>query len=208
MNETMENKQVEVLKKSLQRLYNEVDKLPPEKGFWQSNVHGRYYNKLLSEAKELFPDNELIHKLDKIEEVEVKGRARQEEVMELQENIANIKLYTLKLMDILDVSVMSENHVPHQVIYVSQIQHTEQLMKLDIKNLVEAIQQQNIDNNLKEEAVRSIKEFEEELKKPNPEPSKIKQYIDSVLKVGKEFAIPLLFKLIENWDKMVKAIRG
>ena len=90
MNETMENKQVEVLKKSLQRLYNEVDKLPPEKGFWQSNVHGRYYNKLLSEAKELFPDNELIHKLDKIEEVEVKGRARQEEVMELQENIANI----------------------------------------------------------------------------------------------------------------------
>ena len=203
MSKTMENEQVEVLKKSLQRIYNEVDKLPSEKGFYQADIYGEHYNKILSEAKELFPDNELILKLYKIKEVGFKGYATPAEIIELQKNIVNIKLYTLKIMDILDVSVVNETQVPQQVINVSQIQHTEQLVKLDIKNLVEAIQQQqNIDNNLKKEAIRSIKEFEEELKKPNPEPNKIRKSIDSVLKVGKEFSIPLLLKLIENWDKI------
>lgn len=107
-------------------------------------------------------------------------------------------------MDILDVSVVKEQISPHQIIYLSQIQKTEQLINISIESLIESIQQQNIDIQLKETAIKAIEEFEDEINKSSPEPTKIKKCIDLVLKVGKEFAVPLLFKLIDNWDKIFK----
>ncbi len=200
----MENQRADLIKKSLQRLYNEVDKLPSDRGFMQADSYIKHYNTVLSDARKIFPENEFIQNQKEIEHSKYIGLNSPAAIQSLQECLINVKLSTLKLMDILDVSIAKEQAVPHQVIYVNQIQNTEQLIKISIDNLVESIQQQNIDIELKENAIKSIKEFEEEIKKSNPEPSKIKKCIDSVLKVGKEFAVPLLFKIIENWDKIFK----
>lgn len=195
---------VELTKKSLQRLYNEVDRLPTDKGSFAFETYVKHYNTILSEAKKLFSENKLIQEQKEIDHPPNIAPFRPETAVLSQKCLVDVKLNTLKLMDILDVSIEKEQKVPHQVIYVSQIQKTEQLIQMNIKNLIESIQQQNIDIKLKEDAIKAVEEFEEEIKKPNPEPTNIKKSIDSVLKVGKEFAVPLLFKLIENWDKIFK----
>lgn len=197
----MEEPRVELIKKSLQRLYNEIDR---EKGTFKTDTYVKYYNDILSESRKIFQENQFI-----IEQKEIKILSPDISplgILRSNERLAEVKLNTLKLMDILAVSVETKQEVPHQIINVHQIQNTEQLININIKSLIEAIQSQNIDIELKEAATKAIEDFEEEIKKEKPEPSKIKKCIDSVLKVGKQFAIPLLFKLIENWDKIFKKL--
>ena len=65
------------------------------------------------------------------------------------------------------------------------------------------IQQQNVDASTKEAAEIAVKEFADEIAKPNPDTSRLKQRLDTVARIGKEFVVPLMLKLLENWDKIL-----
>lgn len=50
----------ELTKKSLQRLYNEIDKLPASEGYFVFDKYVERYNIILSDAKKIFSDKRLI----------------------------------------------------------------------------------------------------------------------------------------------------
>jgi hypothetical protein len=89
------------------------------------------------------------------------------------------------------------------VIQLNVTQQVNQLTTINFNQLIEMIQQQqDCPEATRQEATRAVTEFGDEISKPNPQPTKLRSCIDTVAKVGKAFVIPLLFKILENWDKI------
>ncbi len=200
------SKDERLLKQSLQRLYNEVNLLLSQKAdkyFGAAGVLSRRFNELLRQAKTLFPDDPRVLKLQDLPPTQ-SDTINPLTLPKASEELQDTKLRALELMDILDIEVWEKSATPYQVIQVSQIQSSSQLVNLDFDQLLQVIQQQNVDANLKASAEVAVKEFADELAKPKPDASRLKRALDVVCKVGKELAIPLLFKFLENWDKIFK----
>lgn len=87
-------------------------------------------------------------------------------------------------------------------IQLNVIQQVNQLTNVSFDQLIEMIQQENVSKEMKEGATNAVKEFNDEIGKAKPELSKLKSCLDTVLKVGTKFGIPLLFRIVENWDKI------
>jgi len=88
-------------------------------------------------------------------------------------------------------------------IQVNVIQQVNQLTNINFDQLIEMIQQQKtVPQETRDAAANAVKEFNDEIAKAKPEPSKLKSCLDSVLEVGTQFGIPLLFKILENWNKI------
>jgi len=160
------------------------------------------FNTLLKQAKSLFPNETPIAEIQEVAPsgvtiISIDAPAR------MQLPLEEAKLRTLQLMDILDIEVKERTPTPHQVIQVSQMQYSNQLVSINLDQLVQAIQQQNVDASTKEAAEIAVKEFADEIAKPNPDTSRLKQRLDTVARIGKEFVVPLMLKLLENWDKIL-----
>lgn len=86
---------------------------------------------------------------------------------------------------------------------VREVNQVNQLTNLSLDQLIEMIQQENIAKERKDAAAVAIREFKDEITKPRPEPNKLKQCIDTVIEADRKFGIPLLFKVLENWNKIL-----
>jgi hypothetical protein len=172
-----------------------------EKLFGASDALVIKFNELLGQAKSLFPNEPQIAE---IQEVAPSGvtMLTANALARMQHPLEQAKLATLRLMDILDIEVKERTLTPHQVIQVSQMQYSNQLVSIDVDQLVQAIQQQNVDASLKQAAETAVREFAEEIEKSTPDPSRLKQRLDVVVRIGKEFVVPLMLKLLDNWDKI------
>jgi len=94
-------------------------------------------------------------------------------------------------------------HANVPTVQVNVIQQVSQLTETKIDQLIDMIQQQQgISSDVKVAATSAVKEFNAEIAQPKPQASKLKACLDIVLKAGTQFGIPLLFKILENWDKI------
>ena len=122
------------------------------------------------------------------------------------ERIEEIITYVTKTMIALGLSIPQQGvqgQANPLMIQLNVTQEVNQLTAVRFDQLIEMIQkQENISKEVKEAATKAVKEFNVELEQPNPNPSKLKSCLDIVLKAGKEYGIPLLFKILENWNKM------
>jgi hypothetical protein len=174
---------------------------PADRLFGASDALVIKFNALLKQAKSLFPNDTQITELQEVVPSGI-NMLTVDALARMQQPLEEAKLRTLQLMDILDIEVKERPSTPHQVIQVSQMQYSNQLVTIDLNQLIQAIQLQNVDASTKESAANAVKDFADEIAKPKPDPSKLRQTLDTVAKIGKEFVVPLMLKLLENWDKI------
>jgi hypothetical protein len=189
----------------LQTLYKEAslvrDKEKGE-GFGLTNPIVDALNNALKQAGELFPEKrqQIEKEIASIERAPshfgidavntAKGRAQE------------ALLAIVRLAQILQIPLKEPPSSQVPLVQLAITQQVSQFISFSFDQLIQAIQQQQIEQQVKTDAEDAVKQFREEIAKPRPEPSKLKSYLTTVMKVGKEFAVPLLMKLMENWDKI------
>lgn len=113
-----------------------------------------------------------------------------------------VYIQTVQMMNALDIEVNEPEEQAAPLVQLAITQQVSQFMNFNYDQLIQTIQQQNVESNVRQEAEAAVNKFRDEIAKPKPDHSKLKSYLDTVMLVGKEFAIPLLIKLFENWAKI------
>jgi hypothetical protein len=189
---------------SLQTLYEETFVLKDKE---DSGVLGRAnpiidrFNEALQEARGLYQE-----KKDSLAKVKTVGKAPTHfgisQVHEARGKVQEVYLEIAKLGTILGISLEKPHSGRAPLVQLSITQQVSQFVSFDYDQLIQTIEQQQVEQKTRREAEEAVKQFRDELSKPQPEPSKLKSHLATVMKVGKEFVVPLLMKLIENWDKI------
>jgi hypothetical protein len=170
-------------------------------GFGRTNPIVDSYNDALQQARELFPENQ-----SQIASLPTIGKAPTrfgiDSVNEAKGKVQEAYFAIVRLAQILEIPLKEPLSSQAPLVQLAITQQVSQFVSFDFDQLVQAIQQQQIEQQLKTEAEDAVKQFREEMAKAKPEPSKLKSHLATVMKVGKEFVVPLLMKLLENWDKI------
>ncbi len=77
-----------------------------------------------------------------------------------------------------------------------------QWLNFNLDQLIQTIQRQSVTQTVKNETEAAVRAFKAEIDKPLPDPTRLKQALDKVMALGKEYAIPLLMLLFDNWSKI------
>jgi hypothetical protein len=174
-----------------------------DKHFGACDTLAMRFNELTRSARMLFPSDSAIMGLKELEPTGY-TMITPMDVPQVERLLQEAKVRTLQLMDILDIEVKEKTPTPYQVIQVSQILNSNQLTNINLDQLIQTIQQQNVETTAMADAQSAVRDFAAEIEKPRPNVSKLKEAVDRVSKIGKPFIIPLLLKLLENWDKIFK----
>lgn len=196
----------EDLAKSLKQLHSDLEKITnkPASAMFKIDAMIPQYNRLLVVAKALHPEVSSIQAADPVPEF--KTTMVPESLMGADREAQNLKTKAADLPIALGIETQEPQpappQVPTQVITIQQIQHAAQQLSLELEQVTSILQQSNIEQGVKDEALKSVRAFNEEITKAKPDPRRVKDSLDIVLRAGKEFVLPLLLKVLENWDKI------
>ncbi|MCK5629482.1 MAG: hypothetical protein KAI26_02600 [Nanoarchaeota archaeon] len=132
-------------------------------------------------------EEEWIDDFSEIEQVSVGWFSERVNPKEIKETISQVHDQLDRICLKLGVEVEEAQNnagLPQQVFNISQTQNQSMDIKIDI--LIENM----------------VKEFEEEISKPNPDKSKLKIIMGNILKHGATYAPKIIDLLIKHWDKI------
>lgn len=191
------------LTKSILLLHKEAFRLKKKEGtdlVGSVNVVVGFFNSTLSNVKTKFQGNPVISSLTEIATTptaftpiamwQAHGKAEE------------LYIQTVQIMNALGIEFNEPEDQAVPPVQLAITQQVSQFMNFNYDQLIQTIQQQSVESSVKQEAELAVNQFRDEIAKPKPDHSKLKSYLDKVMLVGKEFAIPLLIKLFENWSKI------
>jgi hypothetical protein len=194
----------DLLTQSLVDLYREMDALK-DVGRIALSADGYVsrFNKLLAAAKQAYPEMHAIANIQETEPMRARGIAQLPELSgEAPPKFSDTKLKTKEILNILGIDPTAPKNMPppSQVVQVN-IQ-LGQWLNLSLDQLIQTIQQQSLSQTVRDEAEAAVRMFGDEINKPAPDPSRLKEGLDKVVTIGKEYSLPLLLLLLQHWDKI------
>jgi hypothetical protein len=194
----------DALKRNILLVHKEAFRLKKKQGLdllGSVNPVIQLFNSTLGEAKSKVQVSSVISGMANIATM-TNSFPTPQNITEATTKAEEVYIRIVQLMNSIDVDVSEQEEGPAPLVQLSITQQVSQFMNFSFEQLVEAIQQQKLENSIKQEAIDAVNSFHDEIEKPKPSPTKLKTYLDKVARVGKEFAIPLLVILLENWDKI------
>lgn len=160
----------------LGRLYKETESAPDSgQG---ANQYAEQFNRVLFQLQDKFPDNDFIQNTEEVE--------KQHDMFEKADALKEVKMKCGQLADVLGYDIPeSELERSGDITVVSlqseQQQSAEQSVsqEVSIENVLEMVNYTALNQTKQEQLKDIVREFDDELAKNDPDPSKLRNFIES-----------------------------
>ena len=144
------------------------------------------FNSCLTKAKALFFDNPMISTLTEMQPTPIafnmiafgQAHGKAEELY----------IQTARLMNALKIDIKEPNDKPASLVQLTITQQVSQFMNFSYEQLIQTIQQQSVEEKIRQDAIQAVKLFDEEIGRPKPDQSKLKSCLDKVALVGRNLS--------------------
>lgn len=160
----------------------------------------KFFNSTLSSAKAKFQGNSLLSSVSEMRPTPV--ALRPIAIWQAHGKAEELYLSTCRIMNALGIEIKEPDEQAAPLVQLAITQQVSQFMNFNYDQLIQVIQQQRVESNVIQGAELAVNQFRDEIAKPKPDATKLKSYLNKVMVVGREFAVPLLIKVLENWDKI------